>query len=196
MVFDIDGTVLDTMSIHWIAWKRAVSEVGLTMTFSQFVSWAGRPLRGIFEQLAQDQGKTIDVEHAMELKDRYFVEESAHLTTVAPVMRIFHEGRRRGLRIGAATGGGRAQIEEALQRVGLFGEGAEETFDAMVTSDEVTHGKPHPETFLKAAEALGVDPAKCVGYEDAKLGIQAIHAAGYLAAVDVTLLEGYPHPQE
>lgn len=57
---------------------------------------------------------------------------------------------------------------------------------------DVTHGKPHPETFLKAAAAIGVDPAFCVGYEDAPLGMEAIHNAGFMKAIDVTKLEGYP----
>jgi beta-phosphoglucomutase-like phosphatase (HAD superfamily) len=61
---------------------------------------------------------------------------------------------------------------------------------------DVSNGKPHPETFLRAAELIGVPPSACVGYEDAKLGLQAIRAAGYKLAVDVTLLEGYPHITE
>jgi HAD superfamily hydrolase (TIGR01509 family) len=57
---------------------------------------------------------------------------------------------------------------------------------------DVQHGKPHPETFLKAAALIGVEPQHCVGYEDAKLGMEAIKAAGFLQAIDVTEWAGYP----
>lgn len=60
----------------------------------------------------------------------------------------------------------------------------------MVTAQDVTRGKPHPETYLKAAEALGVAPEHCVGYEDAELGMQSIESAGFLKAIDVTKIPG------
>ena len=64
-------------------------------------------------------------------------------------------------------------------------------FKAVVTAQDVVRGKPDPETYLKAAEALGIAPELCVGYEDAELGMQAIKAAGFLEAIDVTKLPGF-----
>ena len=112
-----------------------------------------------------------------------------------------------------ATGGSRRQVTKAMAAAGLS-----DFFHAVVTCDasffvsfrvpiaqvagfshcarplpqDITEGKPHPETFLRAAELIGVVPAHCVGYEDAVLGMEAIRRAGFLAAVDVTALEGYP----
>lgn len=86
-----------------------------------------------------------------------------------------------------ASGGSRISVESGLKQVGLY-----DYFDAIITSDDVQNGKPHPEGFLLAAKNIGVEPQDCVGYEDAVLGMQAIKSAGFLACIDVTQFEGYP----
>lgn len=102
-------------------------------------------------------------------------------------MEIARAAKARGLPCAIATGGSRRQVTLSLAAAGLA-----TFFEAVVTADDITHGKPHPETFLRAAELIGVAPAACCGYEDAPLGMEAIRAAGFLLAVDVTAMPGYP----
>lgn len=198
LVFDLDGTVLDTMGHHWLAWKETAHRYGLVMTQRMLSQVAGMPTREIFAKLAREQGKegTFDIPTATKEKTQAYLRHSGETGTIRPVMRILRQARKQGLKVAAATGGNRAQITLSLAQSGLWRPGDHTYFDAVITSDEVTHGKPHPETFLMAAEALGVEPAKCVGYEDAPYGMQAIKAAGFLKAIDVTKIPGYPQPED
>lgn len=95
-----------------------------------------------------------------------------------------------GLPCAIATGGSRDQVHHSLKVAGLWTAEDDTHFKAVVTADDVARGKPHPETYLKAAAALGVAPEDCVGYEDALLGMQSIRAAGFMKAVDVTRIPG------
>ena len=80
------------------------------------------------------------------------------------------------------------QVGPAMKSSGVF-----DFFEVVVTCDDVTDGKPHPATFLRAAELLNVDPRLCVGFEDAPMGMEAIRRAGFLQAIDVTQYSWYPH---
>ncbi|PSC69561.1 Fructose-1-phosphate phosphatase [Micractinium conductrix] len=189
LVFDLDGTVLDTMAHHWAAWRQLSQEFGFELTVAKLLALAGKPSTAIMELLCEEQGiTTIDIPKAVQRKTELYVELAGETTVVECVMEIARAGKARGLPVAIATGGSRPQVTKALTAVGLL----EGFFDAIVTCNDVTHGKPHPETFLRAAELIGVEPQHCVGYEDAPLGMQAIKAAGFLQAVDVTLLPAYP----
>lgn len=106
-------------------------------------------------------------------------------------MPILRAARARGIPCAIASGGARAHVVGGLTATGLLAE-----FDAVVACEDYAKGKPAPDCFLLAASMLGVDPAACVGYEDADLGMAAIRAAGFLKAVDVRLIPGYPHVQK
>ncbi|KAL6769045.1 hypothetical protein ACKKBF_B17270 [Auxenochlorella protothecoides x Auxenochlorella symbiontica] len=192
LVFDLDGTVMDTMSAHWRAWTDVTRELGLTITPEQFLGFAGRPTSGIFASLCEEQGKTIDIPAAVELKNARYHEVADDTKLVKPVVEILQAALARGLPCAIATGGDRFQVYPSLAKSGLWTPDNTSNFKAVVTCTDVTHGKPHPETYLKAAALLGVDPADCVGYEDAPLGMESIRRAGFLAAVDVTKIPGYP----
>jgi beta-phosphoglucomutase-like phosphatase (HAD superfamily) len=88
-----------------------------------------------------------------------------------------------------ASSGWRDHVLKGLERIGIL-----HLFDTVVTADEeeVKRGKPHPDIFLVAAKRLGVDPAYCIGFEDADFGIQALNSAGYMYSSDVRLLQRYP----
>ncbi|KAJ9531123.1 hypothetical protein QJQ45_000850 [Haematococcus lacustris] len=101
---------------------------------------------------------------------------------------IVRAGAAAGLPMAVASGGSRAHVLQGLTETGIL-----HYFQAVVCAEDVTNGKPAPDGFLLAAEKLGVAPEFCVGYEDAKLGMEAIAAAGFMAAVDVTVLPNYPH---
>lgn len=189
LVFDLDGTVLDTMAHHWAAWRQLSQEFNFSLTVDQLLSLAGKPSTAIMELLCEEQGLTnFDVQAAVQRKTELYVDLAGDTKVVECVMAIAHAGKAKGLPLAIATGGSRPQVTKALTAVNLL----EGFFDAIVTCNDVTHGKPHPETFLRAAELIGVDPKDCVGYEDAPLGMQSIKAAGFLMAIDVTAMPDYP----
>lgn len=183
--------VLDTMGDHWQAWKQVVSEVGLTFTHAQFFAKAGKPTSTILRELCAEQGVSgVDIAAGAARKTELYLQRAGDTRVVEAVMDIVREARARGLKCAIATGGSRRQVVPALAASRLWTPEDATHFDAVVTADDVTHGKPHPETYLLAAAAIGIAPERCVGYEDAALGMQSIQAANYLLAVDVTQLEG------
>ena len=179
LIFDLDGTLADTMPIHYIAWKNAAAKYGIDFTTDLFSQLAGIPLYPTVEKLNQIFGKTIDPKEMGDLKEKEF-ENNMHLTpeikVVTDLVREYH-GK---IPMAVGTGGSRRLSLKSLDIIGLSG-----YFDILVTSEDVSNFKPHPETFLKCAELMGVAPADCEVFEDGLLGIRAARTAGMMV-VDVT----------
>jgi beta-phosphoglucomutase family hydrolase len=179
LIFDLDGTLADTMPIHYIAWKNAAANYGIDFTTDLFSQLAGIPLYPTVEKLNQIFGKTIDPKEMGDLKEEEF-ENNMHLTpeikVVTDLVRKYH-GK---IPMAVGTGGSRRLSLKSLDIIGLGG-----YFDILVTSEDVSNFKPHPETFLKCAELMGVAPVDCEVFEDGVLGIQAARTAGMMV-VDVT----------
>lgn len=179
LIFDLDGTLADTMPIHYIAWKNAAANYGIDFTTDLFSQLAGIPLYPTVEKLNQIFGKTIDPKEMGDLKEEEF-ENNMHLTpeikVVTDLVRKYH-GK---IPMAVGTGGSRRLSLKSLDIIGLSG-----YFDILVTSEDVSNFKPHPETFLKCAELMGVAPVDCEVFEDGVLGIQAARTAGMMV-VDVT----------
>jgi len=137
--------------------------------------------------LCEEQNLTFNVEEAALRKQRIYA-SLAHETEVIPmVMETARKAKEQKIPIAIATGGSKLQVSVAMKSAGI-----DDFFDAVVTCDDIEHGKPHPETFLKAAALIGVNPEKCVGFEDAPKGLEAIKNARFLQAIDVRTLPGYP----
>lgn len=179
LIFDLDGTLADTMPIHYIAWKNATAKYGIDFTTELFSQLAGIPLYPTVEKLNQIFGKNIDPKELGDMKETEF-ENNMHLTpeikVVTDLVRTWH-GK---IPMAVGTGGSRRLSVRTLGIIGL-----QDCFDILVSSEDVTSYKPHPETFLKCAGQMGVDPADCEVFEDGILGIQAARAAGMMV-VDVT----------
>lgn len=179
LIFDLDGTLADTMPIHFVAWKNAAARYGIDFTVELFQTLAGIPLYPTVEKLNELFGKNIDPKEMGDIKETEF-EQNMHLTPeiriVTDLVRAYH-GK---LPMAVGTGGARRL---ALKTLGIIG--LDNHFDVLVASEDVTNYKPHPETFLKCAEQLGVAPSHCEVFEDGILGIQAARAAGMMV-VDVT----------
>jgi beta-phosphoglucomutase-like phosphatase (HAD superfamily) len=179
LIFDLDGTLADTMPIHYIAWKNAAARYGIDFTTDLFRQLAGIPLYPTVEKINQIFGLTIDPKEMGDLKEEEF-ENNMHLTpeikVVTDLVRKYH-GK---IPMAVGTGGSRRLSLKTLGIIGLEG-----YFDILVTSEDVSHFKPHPETFLKCAGLMDVAPADCEVFEDGILGIQAAGTAGMMV-VDVT----------
>jgi len=182
LVFDCDGTLADTMPLHWRAWTAITARHRIHFPEERFYALGGVPTRDILRLLAAEQGRTdFDPLVVAKEKESVYLELLPQVGPVEEVVAIAREYRGR-LPMAVATGGSRSAIPRVLQKLGIL-----EWFDAVVTSEDVTLQKPAPDIFLEAARRIGVDPARCRAYEDTDLGMQSIIAAG-MEAVDVRLL--------
>jgi beta-phosphoglucomutase family hydrolase len=179
LIFDLDGTLADTMPIHYIAWKNAAARYGIEFTPELFAELAGIPLYPTVEKLNQIFGTNIDPKEMGDIKETEF-ENNMHLTpeikVVTDLVRAYH-GK---IPMAVGTGGARRLAFKTLEIIGL-----KDYFDVLVSYEDVANYKPHPETFLKCAEQMGVNPVDCEVFEDGRLGIEAAQTAGMMV-VDVT----------
>jgi beta-phosphoglucomutase family hydrolase len=173
-IFDLDGTLIDTMPLHYRAWDKAMRRAGLKVTLDEdlFYSLGGVPTRRVAELIAQHYGLTIDAERVFHEKESLFMELQKDAQVIAPTADF---ARKAALThpLAIASGGPRPIVKRSLELAGLA-----TLFKAVVTADDVVHGKPAPDMFLLAAKLLGVEPTRCLVFEDAEPGIQAAHAAG------------------
>ncbi len=174
-IFDCDGTLADTMPLHYRAWKYAFEKNGakFDFTWELFYSMAGVGMHDSVHQLNAKFNDTLDADVVVEDNNDYFSREHEHVELIHPVVDIARELKAEGYPIAVASGGDPRHVHGTLKYCGIA-----ELFEVVVTKADVINSKPAPDGFLKAAELLGVDPAKCVVFEDSKLGLQAAEAAG------------------
>ena len=185
IVFDCDGTLADTMPLHWIAWNRIATRHGLHFPEDRFYALGGVPSRDILKLLSREQNIALDpIAVSAEKEDEYLpmLAQVQPIEAVVSVARAYH-GK---IPMAVASGGQKPIIEQVLVHLGI-----RHLFDAIVTSEDVTQQKPAPDIVLEAARRIGIAPQLCRGYEDTDLGMQAIIAAG-MEAIDVRLLLKQP----
>lgn len=172
LIFDLDGTIADTMPAHFIAWREAAAKYDIDFTIELFEQLAGIPLYPTVEKLNQLYGKNIDPKELGDLKEGMFVKTLSQTRPIKPVVDLIKKYHGR-LPMSVGTGGIRHIAWETLETVG-----AAQYFDILVSSNDIEHPKPHPETFLKCAALMGIPPQQCQVFEDGILGIEAAHKAG------------------
>lgn len=182
LIFDIDGTLIDSMPVHFHAWSDTLNLYGphgLTPQVMQ--SQGGKPTWMVLRDLRELYGlPEIDVDEFTEKKNARYLSVLHEVQRIEAVIAIAQEGIARGLPIAAGTGEAREVAIRNLEATGLT-----DMFPILVSRDDVTHSKPHPETFLRCAELMGVEPRYCQVFEDAPAGFQAAEAAGMMVT-DVT----------
>ena len=178
-IFDLDGTLIDTMPVHYRAWQSALRHEGLAGNLDEdaFYALGGVPSVQVAELLALKHGLEIEnAAHVAERKEDVFLSmlSEVRISTIAPVVDF---ARRVACThpIAIATGGTPDVALPALASAGLA-----DLFSIVVTPHDVApgRGKPHPDMFLEAARRIGVPPAKCLVFEDAEPGVRAALAAG------------------
>ncbi|MES2474925.1 MAG: HAD family phosphatase [Verrucomicrobiota bacterium] len=174
VVFDCDGTLVDSMPAHFEAWCDALTLHGAGGIFKEdvFFAMGGRPTLDIVVELNDEYNLKLNPEAVALAKREAFLKRMSSVTLIEEVA-AFAESLRGKVPMAIATGGSRMVIEKTLQVVGIS-----DWFDEVVTADDVAEGKPSPEIFLKAAKLLGVDPTRCLAVEDAPAGILAAQRAG------------------
>jgi HAD superfamily hydrolase (TIGR01509 family) len=178
-IFDCDGTLADTMPLHYRAWCDTLADANCPFPEDTFYAWGGVTAREIVERLNAAHGLALDphtLAHSKENRYRALIPRIGPIALVVDEVRRLHE---RDVPLAVASGGMRAVVEETLEVLGL-----RTYFRTVVGAEDVARGKPEPDGFLLAAERLGVAPERCVVYEDSPPGLEAARRAG-MRAVDV-----------
>lgn len=177
-LFDCDGTLVDSMPLHYVAWKQALSEWDCTFDERVFYEWGGIPVAEIISLLNEKQGLPMPVEQVSSRKESLYLEMLPQLKAIPAV--VEHIDAQHGrIPLAVVSGSKRDSVTSSLTSVKLL-----DKFDTLVCAGDYEKGKPDPEAFLLAASKLGVAPSTCLVFEDTDLGIQAATAAG-MASVKI-----------
>jgi beta-phosphoglucomutase-like phosphatase (HAD superfamily) len=181
IIFDCDGTLADTMPLHWRAWQVIMARHRLHLPEDRFYALGGVPSRDILKMLSQEQGIVIDHLAVAREKEQEYLPLIAQVEPINTVVGVARANYGK-IPLAVASGGTRRIIEQVLEHLGI-----QDLFRTIVTSEDIANQKPAPDIFLEAARRIGVPPNRCRAYEDTDLGMQAIRAAG-MEAVDVRKL--------
>lgn len=179
LIFDCDGTLADTMPIHYVAWVAALREVGLVFPEEQFYAFGGMSTDAIIRVLAEEQGVDgIDVSSLKDAKEAMYLDSLAMVQPIDVVADVAH--RHHGvLPLGVGSGGERWVVEKTLRQIGVL-----DLFATIVGADDTERHKPEPDVYLEVARRLDVDPRQCVVFEDTDIGLEAARRAS-MAGLDI-----------
>ncbi|MCU1342742.1 MAG: HAD-superfamily hydrolase, subfamily variant 3 [Candidatus Acidoferrum typicum] len=177
-LFDCDGTIADSMPLHYIAWKKALAEWNCTFDEQLFYALGGTPVAEIVSLLNKKHGLSMPVESVSSRKENLYMELLPQLKAVPEV--VEHIDAQHGrIPFAVVSGSTRESVTASLDSLKLL-----DRFDTMVCAGDYKKSKPDPECFLLAASKLGVAPESCLVFEDTDMGIQAASAAG-MASVKI-----------
>ena len=184
-IFDMDGTLADTMPTHQLAWDKLMPELGIKVDRDDFFSWsAGLTNREIFPRLLGSDITVEEVNRLSDHKESLFRElYRSQMTTVNGAEAFLRRTAAAGYRRGLGTAAPPHNVDLVLDGLHL-----RHHFQTIVCNTDVTHGKPDPEIFLLAAKRLGSHPEDCVVFEDAPAGIEAARRAGMSCVVITSTL--------
>ena len=174
VIFDLDGTLVDSMPVHFAAWCDALGKHHPVNVFPEDVFYAmgGRPTTDIVKEINGEFGLHLDAETVAVDKRNAFLANLDQIEVIDEVVE-FARSLRGKIPMAIASGGSRMVVEKTLQAAGLS-----DLFDEVVTANDVSCGKPAPDIYLEAATRLEIAPAKCLVLEDAPAGIMAAQSAG------------------
>jgi HAD superfamily hydrolase (TIGR01509 family) len=177
-LFDCDGTLADSMPLHYRAWKIALGEWNCEFDEKLFYSWGGMPTAQIVSTLNERQGLNMPVEQVCQRKENLYYDLLPELEPVPEVIEHLEEAQGR-IPFAVVSGSTHESVTASLRSLKLL-----DRFEAIVCAGDYVKGKPDPEAFLLAAQKLGIVPEACLVFEDTEMGIEAATAAG-MASVKV-----------
>lgn len=178
IIFDCDGTLVDSMPAHYEAWVRTLEDYGLVLDEDRFYALGGWPTLNVAELLIAESGLNVLPARLAEIKETRFEENINSIRTIEPVIDIVNEYFGK-IPLAVGTGAIGRICHEMLDAVGLT-----DRFATIVSADDVVHHKPAPDTYLEAARRMGIRPSECLVYEDTDPGLESGRAAG-MQVVDV-----------
>ena len=177
-LFDCDGTIADSMPLHYVAWSKALAEHRCEFSEDLFYDWGGVSVAEVIQRLNEQQGLNMSVEEVSNRKESFYLENLPQLKAIPEVLEVIEANYGR-IPFAVVSGSTRESVTASLATLNLL-----DRFDALVCAGEYEKGKPDPEAFVIAAAKLGVAPESCLVFEDAAMGIQAAAAAG-MASVKI-----------
>jgi HAD superfamily hydrolase (TIGR01509 family) len=177
-LFDCDGTIADSMPLHYVAWSRALSEWNCEFSEELFYAWGGMPVAEIISTLNEKRGLHMPVQTVASRKEELYFEILPQLKAVPEVLEHIETSFGR-IPFAVVSGSTRDSVTASLEALKLL-----DRFETLVCAGDYERSKPDPEPFLIAAARLGVAPEDCLVFEDTNMGIQAAASAG-MAAVKI-----------
>ncbi|MFV0555192.1 MAG: beta-phosphoglucomutase family hydrolase [Mangrovibacterium sp.] len=179
LIFDMDGTLSDSLPIHISTWEQVCARYNFHFDADLIAKLTGRPTRDFAERvLADNHSDVVSVEELVSMKQELFW-DNCHLVKPHQAVVDFMLSFYGKIPLAVGTGANRRSAELQLKQLGIY-----DCFDAIITASDVKNHKPHPETFLRCAEQLGIHPSKCEVLEDGELGMEAARKAG-MFVIDV-----------
>ncbi|PYT96627.1 MAG: haloacid dehalogenase [Acidobacteria bacterium] len=177
-LFDCDGTIADSMPLHYLAWRTALAEWNCSFSEDLFYAWAGFAVAKIISILNEKHGLDMPVEEVARRKEELYLEAIPNLRAVPEVLEHINLQYGR-IPLAVVSGSTRESVSASLRFLHLL-----DKFETLVCAGDYKEGKPDPEAFLIAAARLKVKPESCLVFEDGELGMVAAEAAG-MATVKV-----------
>jgi HAD superfamily hydrolase (TIGR01509 family) len=177
-LFDCDGTIADSMPLHYRAWSKALAEWNSEFSEDAFYAWGGMSVAEIISTLNEKHGLKMPVAEVARRKEELYFEILPQLTAVPEVLEHI-EARHWQIPFAVVSGSTRDSVTASLKALKLL-----DKFETLVCAGDYQKCKPDPEPFLTAAHRLGVAPGDCLVFEDSDMGIQAATAAG-MASVKI-----------
>ncbi len=179
-IFDLDGTLVDSMFTHFRAWRAALAAGGApphVFRSREFVSYGGRAAHDIVADLNIKYGLSVDAALVAQNKRELYLEllRTEKMSIIEETVSLIRRLKEQGIPYAIGTGSAITGAMETLRSAQI-----NELFSIIITPDEVAagRGKPEPDIFLLCAEKMGVDPKQCIVFEDARPGVDAAIAAG------------------
>ena len=171
ILFDFDGTLADTMEGHYLAWRTALGEYGVSVEACDYYPLEGSGMHDIARTLIKDSSwKESEIDELVQRKKKYYVERQI-VTFYPGVESLVSELKAKNIPMAVVTAGHLDQLRLSVPQSFLS------HFDVLITGDLISRGKPDPEPFLRAAQSLGLTPQECIAVENAPLGIQSARRA-------------------
>jgi len=174
LIFDLDGTLSDSLPVHIASWHSVCKKLNCTFDERIVVEMTGMPTINFAERIKREQNLNVDAEEIVRMKQREFRKNINRIKPHDAVISLMKEAHGK---IPMAVGTGASRTSARLQMEELE---IDHLFDAIVTADDVDRHKPEPDTFLKCAELLKVEPQFCQVFEDGELGMLAAQTAGMI----------------
>lgn len=171
-LFDCDGTIADSMPLHYVAWRTALAEWKCPFSEELFYSWGGFPVAKIISLLNEKHRLKMPVDEVARRKEQLYYDAIHNLKAVPEVLEHI-EAQRGRIPFAVVSGSTRDSVETSLRALKLL-----DRFETLVCAGDYRKSKPDPEGFLVAAKRLAVEPRDCLVFEDTEMGIEAARAAG------------------
>jgi len=172
IIFDCDGTLVNSAPLHYSAFQAALQQQNASLDRSWYMQRLGLTRVELITELCEAQSLSIDVRQAVADSEAHYVRLTQHVEEIPEVVNIARQLHSK-VPLAVASSGQKQSVQSSLQRVGIV-----HLFDAVLTADDVAVCKPDPAIYIAAAQAVGIDPAKCLVFEDTEEGLSSGKAAG------------------